>query len=242
MTQIVFKPGKVSRLFLLATTFLTLIHSILLVFFFHVDSPRIVELMKWFDLDIEKNIPSFYSSFLLFLSSVLFYSILLLKPREQKERFDYERTCWFGLSVIFLFLSIDEAFQIHENIGDMVENYIEATGFLYFPWVLPYTLGVMILAVVYTKFMFVAVDKRTAARFILSGVLYLSGAIGFDMLGGREAELHGYDSVAYCILYTVEEFLEMLGVVTLIDALLRYIEKEFGYICINLQITKAESH
>jgi len=33
-----------------------------------------------------------------------------------------------GLSVIFLFLSIDEGFQIHENIGDIAENYIWFCG------------------------------------------------------------------------------------------------------------------
>ena len=40
------------------------------------------------------------------------------------------------------------------------------------------------------------------------------------MLGGREADLHGYDSITYCILYTIEEFLEMIGIVILIYALL----------------------
>ncbi|MDM8522032.1 hypothetical protein QUF80_01570 [Desulfococcaceae bacterium HSG8] len=39
--------------------------------------------------------------------------------------------------IIFLFLSVDEGFQIHESIGDIVENYICATKFLYFPWVVP---------------------------------------------------------------------------------------------------------
>jgi len=58
------------------------------------------------------------------------------------------------------------------------------------------------------------------------------------MLGGREADLHGYDSITYCILYTVEEFLEMIGVVVLIYALLSYIERQFGYLCVTLQIKK----
>jgi len=45
------------------------------------------------------------------------------------------------------------------------------------------------------------------------------------MLGGREADLHGYDSITYCILYTIEEFLEMIGIVILIYALLSYTER-----------------
>ncbi len=78
--------------------------------------------------------------------------------------------------------------------------------------------------------------KKTAVLFILIGTVYLTGAIVFDMLGGREAELHGYDSITYCILYTIEEFLEMISVVVLIYALLSYIDRQFGYICITLQI------
>jgi len=142
-----------------------------------------------------------------------------------------------GLSVIFLFLSIDEGFQIHENIGDIAENYIDSTGFLYFPWVVPYGFAVIVFILVYLKFT-LKLPKRAAVLFILSGTVYLTGAIALDMLGGREADLHGYDSITYCILYTIEEFLETIGVVVLIYALLSYIERQFGYLCVTLQIKK----
>ena len=141
------------------------------------------------------------------------------------------------MSIIFLFLSIDEGFQIHENIGDITENYIDSTGFLYFPWVVPYGFAVIVFILVYLKFT-LDLPKRTAVLFILSGTVYLTGAIVFDMLGGREADLHGFDSITYCILYTIEEFLEMIGVVVLIYALLSYIERQFGYLCVTLQIKK----
>ena len=57
-----------------------------------------------------------------------------------------------------------------------------------------------------------------------------------DMLGGREAELNGYDSLLYCFLYTIEELFEMLGIVGTIHALLSYFEEQHGYILIILQI------
>jgi len=93
------------------------------------------------------------------------------------------------------------------------------------------------LILVYLKFT-LELPKSTAVLFILSGTIYLTGAIAFDMFGGREAELHGYDSTTYSILYTIEELLEMTGVVVLIYALLSYIERQFGYIRITLQIKK----
>ncbi|MDM8523604.1 hypothetical protein QUF80_09560 [Desulfococcaceae bacterium HSG8] len=231
MIEITFKPKKVGLSFLSIVVFLTLIHCIVLVSFFYLDNPNIFFFVRWFDLDIEKNIPSSYSSFAIFVCSFLFFIIAIHKRR----RLDYERSCWFGLTVIFLFLSIDEGFQIHENIGDIAENHINATGFLYFPWIVPYGFAVIVFGLVYLKFI-LGLPKKTAVLFILSGTVYLTGAMVFDMLGGREAELHGFDSVTYCILYTIEEFLEMIAIVVLIYALLSYIDKQFGYICITLQV------
>ena len=231
MIEITFKAKKVSLLFLSIVLFLTVVHCIVLVIFFHFDNPQFINFVHWFDLDIENNIPTLYSAFAILICSFLFFIIAM----QKRKQLNYESLCWFFLAIIFLFLSIDEVFQIHESIGDITENYINSTGFLYFPWVVPYTFMLIIFIVIYWKFV-LHLPKRTALLFILSGTLYLIGAIVFDMLGGREAELNGYDAVIYTILYTIEEFLEMIAIVILLYALLLYIEKQFGSLCITLQI------
>jgi len=235
MIEITFKPRKVTLTFLSVVVLLTLVHCIVLVSFFRLDNPDIFIFVRWFDFDIENNVPSLYSSFAILICSFLFFTIAMHKS----QRLDYERLCWFGLGVIFLFLSADEGFQIHENIGDIVENHISATGFLYFPWIVPYGFAVAVFIMAYLKFV-MGLPKKISLLFILAGTVYLTGAAVFDMLGGREAELHGFDSVTYCILYTIEEFLEMIGIVVLIYALLSYIDRQFGYICITLQISKTK--
>lgn len=233
MIEITLRPKKVGLLFLTIVIFLTLIHSIVLVAFFNFDNPLIDTLVDWFDLDIENNIPSAYSSLAILGCSFLFFTIGMHK----NKRLDYEKSCWLALGIIFLFLSIDEYFQIHESIGDITENHVDATGFLYFPWVIPYAVAVVIFILIYLKFI-MSLPKKTAILFILSGTVYLTGAIIFDMLGGKEAEQHGFDSITYCILYTIEEFLEMNAIVVLMYALLAYIEKHYGYIRLILQISK----
>ncbi len=210
---------------------LTLIHSILLVLFYQFDKPGIYGLLLWFDLDIERNVPSVYSSLALFVSSVLFFVIGMCHKKSSGGG----TTGWFGLALVFLFLSADEGFKIHENIGDIVEDYVKATGFVYFPWIIPYGFAVVALALAYLKFM-LKLPRETAVRFLLSGIIYLTGAAVFDMLGGRAAELHGYDSVLYSVLYTIEEFLEMIAIVALIHALLLYMERQFGRICITFRM------
>ena len=59
--------------------------------------------------------------------------------------------------------------------------------------------------------------------FLISGSLFVLGAIGFEILGGWQEEIYGKFGIFYAICYTCEEFLEMLGVVIFNYSLLTYI-------------------
>ncbi len=103
----------------------------------------------------------------------------------------------------------------------------DARGALYFLWVVPYGVATVVIGLAYLKFVW-ALPKRTRLHFIMAGVIFLTGALGVEMLGAREADLYGYDTVIYCFLYSVEEMLEMLGVVLFIYALLSYLAQLQG--------------
>jgi hypothetical protein len=231
--QITIKAKKTAFFFLLVVFLLTLLHCVALFLFFHSDNPNVLNFTLWFDLDIERNIPSLYSAASILLCSLLFFLIACLERKTESRHVPP----WLGLSAIFLFLSADEAFELHEAAGDMTAKFIHATGFLYFPWVIPYMFLTVIFILIYRKF-FLNLPARTAKLFILSLAVYFTGAVVFDMLGGKEAELHGYDSLIYCLLYTVEEVLEMLGVVGIIYTLLSYLERQHGYMTITLQLQR----
>lgn len=62
-------------------------------------------------------------------------------------------------------------------------------------------------------------DKKVLISFVIAAVLFLSGAIGFELLGANEASLHGEDTMKYCYFYTIEESLEMFGVIYLVNIL-----------------------
>ncbi|OQY50149.1 MAG: hypothetical protein B6230_06850, partial [Desulfobacteraceae bacterium 4572_89] len=70
---------------------------------------------------------------------------------------------------------------------------------------------------------------KTMSLFISSGVVFLLGAVGFEMLGAREAQLHSYESIRYAVFYTVEEFLEMTGIVIFIYGLLTLLQARIEY-------------
>ncbi|MCI5142874.1 MAG: peptidase M48 Ste24p [Candidatus Electrothrix sp. ATG1] len=198
-----------------------------------------MDITRYVDLDIEKNIPSLYSGFALVLSSLLFFCISSLEKKQGRKRY-----YWLGLAAVFLFLSLDEAFVLHERLGDYTEKYIkstgslEASGLLYFPWIIPYSILMTILGLLYFRFIF-RLPRKTTVLLVLSAIIFLSGAAGFDMLGGREADLHGYYTITYTVLYTIEEFLEMSGVVLLIYTLLDYINQRFGQLCFSLEVQES---
>ncbi|MCI5211375.1 MAG: peptidase M48 Ste24p [Candidatus Electrothrix sp. ATG2] len=238
MFQLKIHPRKTAVFFLAIVLFLTVLHSIAMTTFLYTGNHDLLDITGYVDFDIEKNIPSLYSAFAIFFCSLLFFCISSLE-KDQGAR----RCYWLVLAAIFFFLSLDEALVLHERLGDYTEYYIQqtgilqASGLLYFPWILPYSILTAILGLFYFRFL-LQLPRKTAVLLILSAVIFLTGAAFFDMLGGREAELHGYEGVTYTVLYTIEEFCEMNGIVLLMYTLLDYIEQHFGHLSLSLQVQK----
>ena len=239
MFQLTIHPRQTALFFLAFVILLTVLHSIAQTVLIYTGNQDLMDITRYVDLDIEKNIPSLYSGLALILSSLLFFCISSLEKKQGRKRY-----YWLGLAAVFLFLSLDETFVLHERLGDYTEEYIKSTGILkasgllYFPWIIPYSILMTILGLLYFRFIF-RLPRKTTVFLILSAIIFLSGAAGFDMLGGREADLHGYYTITYTVLYTIEEFLEMSGVVLLIYALLGYIEQRFGFLHFSLEVQRS---
>jgi hypothetical protein len=59
--------------------------------------------------------------------------------------------------------------------------------------------------------------------FVAAAALYIGGALGMEMVGGYIASTTG-KNLSYVIGLTIEESLEMLGIVVFIHALMSYIK------------------
>jgi len=191
-------------------------------------------LVLLFDFDTEVNIPSLYSSFALVISSILLMIIAINHRRKGSTQL-----YWFGLSLIFLFLSVDEIASVHERISLLIGQILDTSGIFYYAWTIPYGLALVVFVAIYTKFL-IDLPRRIMFLFVFSGVTYVSGAIGFEMLGGRHAELYGEANLIFCIYYTCEEFLEMLGIAFFIHALLSYMASEFQLLTITINDNKCQ--
>jgi hypothetical protein len=215
-----FPARRVARMLLAAFGFLLLMH--LLVQFGHL-------VMGWpmgamtllFDMDLENNMPAFFNAGLFFFGAALFY----LAGRSEERR---QRRPWYLLALVFLFLGIDEGSQVHEQFMIVTLKLIgwnkHHMGWLYYAWTIPYGLAAIALGIVLLRFM-LKLHAITRKRLVLSGAIYIAGAVVCEMWSGKIAEAANDTdlpyNIAYSMVITLEESLEMLGLILCIDALMR---------------------
>lgn len=182
-----------------------------------------------FDFSHEGNIPAFFSSLLLLFVSCLLFLVSITEKLSQRKYLG-----WMGLGFVFAFLAIDESVSIHEFFTGLLKRKFSLSGYLYYAWVVPYGIGVLILAFTYIPF-FLKLDLRMFKMMMLSGLVFLFGAIGLEMIAGKAFEENSHD-LLLMILYTIEELLEMLGVSIFISSLFWFLSignKKFSFVVIS---------
>ena len=186
---------------------------------------RAFGLIELFNVDREGNIPSFFSSSLLLLSSLLLALITALKRKCHDTRWPQ----WAILSFALLFMAVDEAAGLHERLNDPGKALLGhgPRGFFYMAWVIFGIPFVLVFALSYLKFFF-RLPPQTQRQFFAAASIFLSGALGMELIGGNYAASHGMQNFQYSMLSTVEEGLEMGGVIILINALLNYVLNNYA--------------
>lgn len=209
-------------LFYSAATLLVVIHIVLQSVRFWSGDHFLMGSLAAFSLGAENNFPTYFSTLALFVCSALLAAIATGEARQG----GYRPLYWYALSAIFLFLSMDEMMSIHERLSEPVTALIGETRLFHYAWVLPYGLFVIIVAVAFSRFL-LHLPRRTSILFILSGALYVSGALGFETMSGYHYSGFGNQNVTYVALQTMEEVLEISGTILFLYALASYAERRF---------------
>ena len=189
------------------------------------DSLLVHKLVKLFYVEYELNVPAFFSMMLLLFASLLLAIVTVLKKRENAPYV----LQWTILSFGFLFMSFDEIASVHERLIEPMRAILceEHLGVLYFAWVVPAIPLVMFLGFFFLKFLW-NLPPSTKISFVIAAALYLGGAIGFELIESRHCEIYGKENLAYMIMTTVEESMEMGGAIVFIWALLSYLSEFYG--------------
>jgi len=221
--EIILKPRKTAGILSTIVLLLTIAHIAGQYSTYYLGYDNIFGLIPQFNLNSEQNIPALFSTLILLLSSILL-AIIAYAVKKIGASYFYN---WLGLSLIFLFLSMDESLSFHESMTVPLRKGLNTSGILFYAWVIPYGIALLILIFLYLKF-FISLPAKTRKLFIIAAVVYLLGVIGIELLGGRIDEQIGRHNATYVVYSTIEEVLEMGGIVVFIYALMDYISTEFN--------------
>jgi hypothetical protein len=173
----------------------------------------LADLVQFFGLSYEQNLPTWYSSSLLLLCAVCLLLIALDKLQNRAE-FQYR---WLILSLLFFYISLDEAVTLHEELS----RFFKLPGVLYFGWVIPAGILVFVVGLAYLPFV-LKLPPRSRTQFFLAGSLFVGGALGIELLLGWWTDYAGSRNLVYGLIDLVEESLEIAGVSVFLVALLEY--------------------
>jgi hypothetical protein len=213
-----FKPLTFSKRLLIIAVILLILNlcGIYLKKVLAIDNFVSNALFFFFDASSEANIPTFFSSLILFISAVILYVIYKTTPKGVGEK-----SYWGALMIIFAWLSVDETASIHEQFGKIGKTLHLNSGYLYYSWIIPYILFAIIAFFFFFRFL-LKLPNATRILFIISGFIYTGAAICFELFEGNIAKKYGPNTLNDLLLCATEEFLEMTGIIIFIYALLSY--------------------
>lgn len=181
-----------------------------------------------FDLQGEVTVPTWFSASLLLACAGLFAVVAAVKRRVE----DQFRWHWFGLAVIFLGLSIDEAADFHGAVSYKLQFTFDTSGVLAYPWILPAAILSLVVGLIYLRFL-LQLPNSLRNRVMLAGALFLMGALALEAVEAAYDSAVGGDGLVYILMVAAEESLENAGVIILITSLLSYL----GTIASELRLT-----
>ncbi len=201
------KKGCILLLFLLVFMDLTLA----LIYLFGPKLSLSPLNMKLFNLDGERNIPSYFSSLQLLMIGLSFFLI----SREPAEAFRPFVSFFMVIAAGFCFLAFDEAMGIHEKITHATVQYEWVPRFKgnHGVWIFAYSMiaAAFIVYFAHQAKQLLKLCEFECRMFLLGGAVLVAGAVGMEILSYLYLRGTPGHNFLYRLEVTAEEFMEMAG-------------------------------
>ena len=200
-----------------------------LIFYLHSSKNILTQfLIRQLDINEEGNVSTFFSAFILLFSAMLLFFIHSTVCKKEKNR-----RYWLFLGLIFVFLSLDESTGIHDNLMPYFQNeFVSLPPFLRFGWMIPYFIFVLVVGIFFIRFV-LGLPRKTRTLILLSGFIYISSALGVEFLESQEFTIYG-NTTRLLVFETLQEIMEMSGIILFIYALLNYVHSFQKPITLNI--------
>jgi len=177
------------------------------VYHYRVEEVSWIPWRQLFDLDEENNLPTWFSGFLLTVTSAAVW-ICAYRKRLGMDPWWMQ---WYMLAAGFLLLSVDEIAGLHETVKTMIEM----------SWAIPAEILALLVGLTFVPFL-LSLPTTTRNWFIVSGCIYVAGAVGMEIVG----DPMDADTMIYNLTTVVEEGMEMAGIIVFLFALTTYMRPD----------------
>ncbi len=173
-------------------------------------------LLDRFNLDAEVGIGTWFAQSQLLLVGMLAVTIGYF----EKVRASVDARFWFAIALVFTYISIDEGSALHELLAVPARQILSISdGPLIFAWVVPMGIVVLLLTLIFARFLF-RLNPILRDRLILAAFVFIGGAIGMEIIAGTYWSSHNFAfDKTYSFLTAIEETLENFGVLIALHAL-----------------------
>lgn len=194
---------------------LLMAHGMALLMTYGFGHDYVFGLVPLFNIALEQNLPTLFSTMLLLANGCMFFVLYRVDDSSR-----YTRNVWMLLAAAFWFLGVDESALIHERLSAPVKELFPVGRYLFFAWIIPYGIAAALLAVA-VLYPIWQLGWRYRLLFGAAGLVYLSGAIGMEILGGNYYQANQQQvDLTYRLFQTVEETFELVGLTILVYTLL----------------------
>ena len=223
--------SKLRRFLVVAVSFVVLLglSAELAGEYLSIDITSIVEFLS---LSYEANLPTWFTVAQLIVCAVMMIGIAEARRRERGPHVFH----WWLLALSFLYISLDELVQLHEEMS----AWLDLGGVLYFSWIVPAAVLLLFWLSFFVRFL-IELPQLTRNRFLVSGALYVTGALVFEIPLGWWTEQHGDENLVYALIDFIEEALEIGAISLFIYSLVEYLAAPHGTLVVRLSSVE-QSH
>lgn len=209
--RLVLNPPKLARILGTLLVAVFFMHGLALIVSHGLGYPVALGFVPLFHVDFENNVPTLVAVGLLVSSALTCAWASVLETARPRHR-----GTWALLALLFLFLAADEALSLHEQLNAVTKAQFSEYDLPLFAWIIPYSIAVLLIGAYLLRW-FLELDRHLQVSLLLSGGIFLMGAIGLEYIASGLYESlpedrEVYRTLSIDLLATVEEACEFIGV------------------------------
>ncbi|XBH22180.1 hypothetical protein V5R04_02835 [Jonesiaceae bacterium BS-20] len=171
-----------------------------------------------FNMDEEASLPTWFSQIVLLAAAITAFVIGHVRRSQSLK----DVVHWYVISVLLLYMSIDEGSSIHEGASGILDGLFDfESTWLTYSWVLAGLLAALVVVLAFFKF-WLRLPPKTRWFLFAAAVIFMLGAVGFEAIGSYVLN-NSAEGAELRLIVVCEEVLELTGTSLVLYAGLDYL-------------------